>query len=50
MPIVFSLIGLAVCAVCLLFLTKTGRALWQKKLNEALDEDRRNLSDDESVG
>ncbi len=50
MPIIFSLLGLAVCAVCLWILYKSGSALWKRRLREATEHDKKILSNDETVG
>lgn len=50
MPVVFSLFGILVAVICLSLLTKVGRAWWQKKWREAVEEDRQRFGSDDSIG
>lgn len=49
-PVLVFLAGLCAIVLCVWLLTKTGGALWKRKLGEALEEDRRNLSNEDKVG
>ena len=48
-PLLVMLVGLAVCALCVWLLSKTGRAYLKKLFRRAIEEDRRTFGSDETI-